>query len=969
MNVTKLITFVLITFFALDNHAQQNSDVFKFDELQAAGENIWSEKDSERGNGYKAFKRWEWFNETRLGENKSLAPQGANYIAWRSYLDNLRKADLRNNLSNWEFVGPTTATGGYQGMGRVSCIAFHPTMQNTYWVGTPSGGIWKTTDDGNTWSTNTDFAPVLGVSSIVINPNNPDSMYALTGDGDRGSLSGLTGAPRGDNKSLGVIISTNGGASWDTTGLNFTYNEAVLGRKLLMDPLDTRKLICVTGSGIYRTTDAGANWSKSINGYFIDIEYHPTNPDIIYATTLNFGGNCRLYRSTDNGVSFTSTYIFTNGTRAALATTPAAPNSLFVLVGEKSTGSYEGLYKSTNAGLGLTKIGDQASHTNILGSATDGSSTKGQGWYDLIIEVENNDSNIIYTGGVNDWKSTDGGQTISCLTNWWNSGGFPEVHADKHFFAFHPLKNNRLYECNDGGVYYTDNKGSSWTEISEGLQISQLYKMTLDNEENPTILGGSQDNGTYGRDGNGNGYLATGGDGMECHTDQNNTSTMYAAYARGVLYRNHFNFKFRNQTDKISDNISGTPTGAWVTPYALEPSNQDNIVAGYQYVVRSTDQGNTWSSISSNFTSTGDLRNIALSQSDDQTIYAADFYRIWVTFDQGTNWTSIKTSTSTAPITDVVVDPYSDSIIYITYGGYSAVKKVEKLANNGTNWITSNLTGTLPNVAVNTLAIDSNGADEIYIGTDLGIFYRTKTMNDWERFSNNLPNVVVTDLDIAPNYRKLYAATYGRGIWVTPLEESFGAVGLYPAHLSTSIDTSSTLKVTFNKDIATINSTEIYYYEGNNAGVRITNSTANITINANEATITPDAPLPAGRQIRISIAKGVFSDNDGILSDALDSSNWKFTLNGISDINELVSYSILGIYPSPLNNTLNIKFDKPGYKVKCHISDLQGKSIYASQSYESGIKAVDARNWAQGIYLVTLAVDGGKAYQFKILKH
>lgn len=955
---------LILSVFSLS--AQQNQPAL-FKNIQSQGDQLWNDDSSQRGDGYKPYKRWEWFNQTRLDNDGSLPPQGSTYMAWQDYKKK-RRIDLRSNISNWSFIGPTEVTGGYQGMGRVTCIAFHPTMANTYFIGTPSGGIWKTTDDGQTWTTNTDQEPTLGVSSIVINPNNPDSMYALTGDGDRGSLSGLTGAPRGDSKTLGVIISTDGGATWDTTGLNFLASEAVLGRKLLMDPTNSQMLICATGTGIYRTEDAGKTWSKSYNDYFIDIEFHPTDPSIVYATTLNFSGNCKLYKSTSNGMFFVPVYTFSNGSRAALATTPDAPNSVYILVAEKTTGSYEGLYKSTNKGSGITQIGNQSTHKNILGGNTDGSSTKGQGTYDLIIEVENNDSNVIYTGGVNDWKSTNGGTTFNCLTNWWNSGGYPEVHADKHFFAFNPLKSNRLYECNDGGVYYTDNKGLSWTEISEGLHISQLYKVTLDNESNPGILGGSQDNGTYGRTSTGNAYLATGGDGMECHTDQSNDARMYAAYARGVLYRNENKFYNRNATIKISDNIPGTPIGSWVTPFQLEPKKQQNIVAGYADVMRSTNYGNSWTSISSNFSSTGNLTNIALSITDDSTIYASDFYRLWVTFDLGANWNTIRTTNYPVTFTDVVVDPYNDSIIYLTYGGYNDNKKVEKVQFNGTTWDVTNLTGTLPNVAVNTLVIDSNGAGEMYIGTDLGIFYRTQTMTDWDRFSHNLPNVVVTDLDIAPKYRKLYAATYGRGIWVTALEETLIPVVFTPPHNSVMVDTNVAIKILFNKNITKVNNTEIYYTEGNNAPVKFTSNMADITFNANEVTIKPDHVLPAGRVINISVAKGTFEDADGLKSDEIDARDWAFSLDGVSDISHLVSYDIVNIYPSPASNQLNIKFKEANALVHCTVTGLAGNLIYKSKQSEGLLKSIDISQWQSGIYLISLSINNGITYQFKVVK-
>lgn len=182
-------------------------------------------------------------------------------------------------------------------------MAFHPTDPNTFWVGTPAGGLWKTTNGGTSWTTNTDYFPVLGVSDIAVHPTNADILYLATGDGDLGNLSGLTGGAEGDTKSIGILITTDGGNTWYTTGLNWNVTDRKLIRRLLINPSNPQILIAAASDGIWRTTDGGATWFNTQPGYFMDLEYKPGDPSIVYASSFNYSGNAKIYRSTDSGGS------------------------------------------------------------------------------------------------------------------------------------------------------------------------------------------------------------------------------------------------------------------------------------------------------------------------------------------------------------------------------------------------------------------------------------------------------------------------------------------------------------------------------------------------------------------------------------------------------------------------------------------------------------------------------------------
>ncbi len=172
--------------------------------------------------GWKIFKRWEWYWENRVNIETGEFPNTTSDIEYKKSLGKLKKITSLNE--NWINLGTSSSTGGYAGIGRINCIAFHPTDANTFWVGSPSGGLWKTTDGGNSWTILNNNETVLGVSDIAIPSDyaTSNTMYIATGDRDGGSMWSLGGGQSADNVSVGVYKSTNGGTTWSATALTFT---------------------------------------------------------------------------------------------------------------------------------------------------------------------------------------------------------------------------------------------------------------------------------------------------------------------------------------------------------------------------------------------------------------------------------------------------------------------------------------------------------------------------------------------------------------------------------------------------------------------------------------------------------------------------------------------------------------------------------------------------------------------------
>lgn len=736
-----------------------------FYEIRAAFNEYWKNRPYEKGKGYKQFKRWEYYWESRLLANGDFPKSSITVEEWLNYKNSHAEMDRSSVAANWSFKGPSSSSGGYSGIGRINCIAFHPTNANIFWVGTPAGGLWKTTNGGLNWTTNSDNFPVLGVSDIAIDPTNANVMYLATGDGDRGSLSALIGGATGDTKSIGVLKSTDGGNTWTNTGLNWTVQSAKLIRRLIINPNNPQILMVAASDGIWRTTNAGTSWSNVQSDYFIDMEFKPGDPNFVYASTFDFAGNASIYRSTNAGANFDFIGSIPDGIRINLEVTPNNPSLVDMVVANTQNG-LQGLWYSNDSGFSFNEYFSGNCNNNLLNSSYDASGCGGQGSYDLAYCINPNDYNEIWVGGVNTWSTDDGGLNFYPMTMWnadptINPNSTPVVHADKHDLKFHPLQSNTLYECNDGGLYKTSNGGASWTDLSNGLGISQLYRIGVSQTTNDRVIGGLQDNGSKELLG-GNWSDVTGGDGMECIIDYTNSNTQYASYHSGTLYRTTDGW---NNSTTISTNIPGQPTGAWVTPYVIHPTNPQILFAAYNKVYKTTNQGNTWTAISPALSDA--LHSLVVAPSNPNVIYAASYDTMYVTTDGGTNWNFVELGIPGAKISYLVVHPTNPQKIYVTLSGYSNGNKVFYSNNGGVNWI--NYSGTLPNLPVNCLVYQNGSNDALYIGTDVGVFYRDASATDWVPYQTGLPNVVVTELEISYNNNKLWAATFGRGLWNSDL--------------------------------------------------------------------------------------------------------------------------------------------------------------------------------------------------------
>lgn len=764
-----------------------------FYQIQKQFNDQWKDRPVTKGSGYKVFRRWEWYWEQRVGLSGEFPSNDIVLREWEKYAASNMTDNPMDSVANWTQMGPTIPSGGYVGLGRINCIAFHPTDKNTFWVGTPSGGIWKTTDFGDSWMTFINKMPVLGVSDIVIDPNNPQVMYIATGDGDGGSLSAYNGTDDGDNKSVGVLKSVNGGLSWDSTGLKWNPDQNHLIRGLVMHPTNSGILLAATTNGIYKTTNGGVTFLRKKDGCFMDICYNTGNPMILYAATkFTISGTppqnnyAQIFRSTNGGDNWDQVTTFDSLIRIKL-TVSKTNSQLVEALGTNEAGGLHSVKRSVDGGLSFFTLFYLKSDNsnNYLNSDFQGKikSNSGQGSYDLCYLIDPQKVTDRWLGGVNTYKSTNNGLSFNMVTYWCDTAvvnpNFKVVHADKHWFTFHPLETGTFFEGNDGGISYTKDGGINWKDISKGLQIGQIYKIGDSYSNQNIIAAGFQDNGSQVyRNGIWTAPVSVGGDGMGCIVDYVDPKYIYTSYCNGVIYRTSDPTLTNWVT--ISDSIKADPkaTGAWVTPFVMHPTDPKVLYAGYKgFIYKTSNQGDSWRALSP-FPSAvpkkdSTIRTLAIAEDRPKNMYASTGYKMFGTRDEWAHSRVVLLPDTTAQITGIAVHNSKPDTVYITYSGYKNGIKVYRTYNGGTTWV--NISESLPNVPVNCIVYHEIGDDGLYIGTDLGVYFRNSKINKWIYFNNGLPNVVVTDLKIQLKSGKIRAATFGRGLWESLLYTAKGS--------------------------------------------------------------------------------------------------------------------------------------------------------------------------------------------------
>lgn len=699
-------------------------------ELDAYFQNEYEPRGECPDNEWVKYQRWKWFWRDRVQPDGTLPDLKAQCLSYRRVFGGA--AQNRDFQPQWEHEGPSTNTGGgYWGMGRTKHVAFHPTDPNTFFVGTPDGGIWKTTDGGNNWQALGDQLPYLPVGIILVDFQHPDTLYISLGD----KLGWW-------QYNLGVYKSTDGGLSWNPTGLDWELAQGKVIYALEMSPADPQTLVAATNSGLLRSTDGGASWTTLLTGEFTDVKFRPGDAATLYAARYDYWGVSQAFRSVDGGDNWTQTTDFDfSQNEIRLAVTLANPD----FVGLRCSNGKR-FYRSADGGASFQYRGVMPE--------------------DFIFNFSQTDSNLLYCANLVVHRSINNGLTWDAITNWYYDGVHAEVHADVHHIGYNPHHPSDLYFCNDGGIYKYEESSDHWTDISNGLGIAQFYRVAVSENGPLRLAAGSQDNGGWLRRPDNTWTHTNGGDAMTQIIDPVNGFIMFTEYYGGnAIYRSFDGFA--NATT-ISDNLPDDPSGDWVTPFILNPMNRKSMLFGFHDVYRTFDRGNTFHKISENLTGSVDnkIRDLAYAPGDTNIIVATYQNRLYRTTNGGQYWNA-QTLPGADDITRVAIDPADANRIWVCKSGYSAGKKVYRTATGGQPWI--NISANLPNVPLNCILYDSL-TNYLFAGSDIGVFFTDADQIDWQPYGLGMPNVYVFDLKIRQATRRLYAGTHGRGVYSIPLE-------------------------------------------------------------------------------------------------------------------------------------------------------------------------------------------------------
>ncbi len=705
--------------------------------------------------------------DMRKNENGEIPPH--------ALMDAKRELDLRRllpkgtqrqtmdaGLTGWEWLGPGNVGG------RIRSIVINPTVPNVMYVGSVSGGIWRTDNAGENWYPLTDFMANLNVSSIVMDPTNPLTLYAGTGEAGFG---GATGAAPLANPApgAGIFKSTDAGLNWTQLPSTDTSTFQVVSR-LAHHPTLSNNLLAATNTGVYKTTDGGITWRNTLPVAALQVKYNPTDGTRVLCGTSN-----AFILSFDGGDSWS---IETTG----------GPGQL-----PSGVGRCEGDFSSTDSSIYVNVDRNDGE----VWRSTDGGRTwalrstgvqyfGGQGGYDNAIWVDPTNSNTIVLSGRNLQRSTDGGLTLQKIGGDTSGAMIYSVHPDIHAIVSHPQydgsSNKTVFIGCDGGIYATSDittasLTSGWQYLNNFLGITQFYSGSSASDGS-LIAGAAQDNDRlhYTPAGGIEGWYVTpyknggslsGGDGTAIIVDPTNASRIYAEVTRLNIGRSDDGgHTYNTKTNGIVD------VGRWVSPLVMDPNNANTLLAGGTKIWRTTDQGEDWSMLRNALVGPPSCTAIAIAAGNSNLIWVGyDNAQLSYTTDGGSTWTNLAGGGRPATaVTSVAINPTNNAVVMVSYGGYIS-NNVWLTEDGGTTW--SQRTGgspyNLPAIQVNTVTFHPVAPTWVYVGTDLGVFASEDRGNTWNVLGSYIQNEGPANVEVSQLFWRgntdLLAATFGRGMF------------------------------------------------------------------------------------------------------------------------------------------------------------------------------------------------------------
>ncbi len=693
-----------------------------------------------------------------------------------------RKAYRAIDGVSWEERGPNNIGG------RTRALMFDPNDASAQkvWAGGVTGGLWYNNNikDARTeWVAVDDFWSNLAISCITYDPGNPKTFYLGTGE--------TYGGARG----LGIWKTTDGGATWSqlsgTNDRRFYYTQKIA-------VTTSGAVLAATTSGLYRSTDGGMAWVRTQTGLIDDIEI--ASNGAIYISARNRGQGV-VYRSLDDGSTFNDISPAPGGKRIEIASSPSSPNSVYAIASDGSNVAW--FFKTTDGGNNWSSI-TTPKYFAQNDCTTPGTEdfTRGQAWYNLILKVHPTNPDILLAGGIDVYKTTDGGATWGLMA-YWTGTCAPYLHADQHAMDFDPSNANGLIFGNDGGVAYSPNMADAAitgftvdvAPRNNGYNVTQFYATAMTNvSDDNFFLAGAQDNGTQRFESIGVNATteATGGDGSFCHIDQDNPDLQLTSY----VFNTHFRSTRRGvrlSFDEISDENSGrfiNPTDYDNKANVLYAAANENQFFRISDIDKTTVVKNTLSIPINN------RKVSALTVSpytDNRVFFANDLGDVYIVDDaHGSSPSTTNITTPALPnayISSIAIGN-SDRQLLITYSSYG-VNSVWETRDGGSTWLSRE--GNLPDMPIRWALYNPDDTDQVLLATEMGVWSIDNiavASPVWGITSTGLANVRCDMLQYREADGLVAVATHGRGLFTAkPFAKSSPTceepIGLIASNIST----------------------------------------------------------------------------------------------------------------------------------------------------------------------------------------
>jgi photosystem II stability/assembly factor-like uncharacterized protein len=723
----------------------------------------------------------------------------------RAMLRRARLAARLGQIAPGAFTRAWKALGPADEGGRTQTLVVNPRDPNVMYVGGVAGGVFKSTDAGASWKPVTEAFGNVTVSSLVLDPTNPDVVYAGTGEL-------LASGHQRPTTGIGILKSTTAGASWRLIPSTVGFGPV---NDIVVSPNDPLAVYASTERTVLRSSDGGTSWQPSLadgGDTCRDLAIRTDrNPDTVFAACAhNQGGS--VWRTVDGGARWDP--VITTVEEApigntALAIAPSNQEIVYASVGEvpNELGAHAlALVRSDQGGADGTwqvvnTADDTPGHPRYLASCR---SRSGQAWYGNAIGVAPNDPEHLWLGGVDLFRSDDGGRTIT-VAGYWElrqahalQDGTPYVHADFHAIEFHPnydgAGNQTVYFGNDGGVFRTTNDRAPLADpncfplqessgdpnrtndvvydaLNDGFSAIQFYGGAV-SDDGRYLLGGAQDNGNWALDTQAGGpndwFMVQGGDGFEVAISPANDA-FYMEYTNGAVTRIPQLVETTGyQQEELYNRLlplAGQGGGRFHSPILLDPNDPNVLYVGLAQLWRTLDRGATFVPASDQFI--GSVSAIAVAPGNGDVIYSGtEFGQVYVTVNGRTQppaWTDISAGLPSGLVSSIAINPADPRIAYATFATFG-VPHVWKTTDQGASWV--DVSRDLPDVPANTVAINPVNPEMVYAGTDSGVYESVNGGATWLPASGRLISTIVMDLVFRTGTSELYAFTHGRGAFM-----------------------------------------------------------------------------------------------------------------------------------------------------------------------------------------------------------